>query len=187
MTDKTVTQNVLDEMVAGITGAKSDKATKLTPVGSERRLPRTSSPFPNDDPQQVVEQAVADLRRQIKHLTEAADALEREVLGREPSPVEEAGAVKAAEREADARHAVADSAVEGGEDPEPFSARLARLSAEAQASVFTTRDAESDPAPPSWQCPKHGLDKIVTLTSRKGRNYLACAVEGTTPPHEFQK
>lgn len=74
---------------------------------------------------------------------------------------------------------------------EDFAARLDRLSANAQAQAFTGHDAESpfndlphELVQQGWLCPKHGAKKLKDLTSRKGREYIACAIAGCM---EFQK
>ena len=65
-----------------------------------------------------------------------------------------------------------------------------RLSAEARAHAFKGNfvpaakevfgdmllDAVAADADASWLCPTHGRGKLVTLTSRKGRKYLACEI-----------
>jgi hypothetical protein len=162
------TANVLDEMTSGIMGRKADKATKLTPVGTERRLPMLPhATFPNDHPQEIIEAAIREMRRQSGYLSEGADALEEYALGKDPKGAPEptaAEVTKAKEREAD----------------EKFADRLDRLSEEAKAAVF----GDDAPDVSGWSCPTHPGDSPVRRTSHKGRSYLACDQVGC---REFQK
>lgn len=165
------TAAVLDEMVAGIMGAKADKATRLTPVGTETaRLPRTPAPFPNDHPQEVVEQQIVEIERVAQNLMDAAAALR--LLANRPAQVSEPVDTKAKERAADARAAAEPS----------FAEKFAAMQAEAQASVF--KDAGPAPVKSKWTCPEHGDVSIIDDTSPKGREYGRC---GVTNCKEFER
>lgn len=169
--------SVLDRMTADILTRKEAKATTLTPVGMERNGPlaglRTSAPFPNDNPQEVAQQALIDLDRVLDHLTQARTALADLAGTTSTTPVAEAEAAREEQRKKER------------EADEKFADRLARLQDEAKEQVFGGKP-EPEPTVESvapgtgWTCPTHGDQKLKVLTSGKGRVYTACIVEGCT-------
>lgn len=192
---------VLDDMTKGITERKAKAAgSTLTPVGLEGSPTKpslasvkTPASFPNDVPVEEVRNIRDELVRQRDALSAVIDALS--LQAGEPEAVkgeaEKAAAIEAklAEKEAD-RRAKDRKAAEAGdekaakrvEDSEEFDARMQRLSAEAQAAVFTAADAPpSTPVTPAagWVCPEHGDEDIEHMTSRlRPAGYSACAVAG---------
>lgn len=167
--------SVLDKMSAGISAAgiaqkKQGKAATLTPVASEPGGPldglKTKAPFPNDHPAEAIRAALAQLRLEAGHILEAVDAAEAALRAPDaPAPVvEEPVDVKALEQSADA---------------EAFKRDFAAKQAAAQAAAFAAADTPAETPEPAtgegWACPVHGLDSVVTLKSRKGREYRACS------------
>ena len=174
------TIDALDMMVAGVTQRKADKSKVLTPVGTETaRLPKTKEAFPNDKPQEIVEQAIVVIEEQAGYLMGAAAALRTLIdqPARDPDPVDE---TKEEEREADRR------IVSGEADTtESFKEEFARKSKSAQDATFGQTSVEDEPVVKSgWTCPKHGDKNLVPTTSGKGRKYTYCAVTGCK---EFEK
>lgn len=195
---------VLDQMTAGITQRKAEKAgATLTPVGVEANGTKPSlASLPNDLPGRFMAaeelgEAARTLREKAQLLLDTATAIDaliaetaqRKTKGDDKQAAEDA--TKAAERAADeadrerkAKAGKKKTKVE--ESPEEFNDRMKRLQAEAQASVFTSSDAEpkEQAAPASttsggWTCPEHGDEDIEELTSRlRPDGYLACAVAG---------
>lgn len=195
------TQSVLDSMVAAFGAAKTGTAAKagLTPVGVEPGGPldrKTTAPFPYDDMQTTKTaiitalKGLADIRQELHHVEGGLIALGA-AFGIVPSIP---GLVT---QKIEPRYAgtdpVADSTVEGGEDPD-FAEAFAAKAAAAQAAVF----ADAPPAPkfnplvdpkptdaegPGWTCPVHD-ETPKQLISRKKRHYRACSVEGCP---EFEK
>jgi hypothetical protein len=158
--DKTSILRNLTAQVEKTSTGKRDAAKALTPVAGEtgsstaRILPKTSVPFPNDMPQEVIEQKAAELTVIIEHLTEARDALLTLVARPVPAEVIDLDAErKAKEKAAD----------------EDFAARQERLAAEAQASLSDVLPKTEE----EWVCPDHG--KAVEKTSpTTQRVYIGC-------------
>ena len=172
------TQNVLDQMTAGIMQQKANKSTKLTPVAGEAvsSLPKTPAAFPNDQPQEVTEGIIRDIEIQIVRLQEVVTAL-RLLTGAVESTDEgptltPVSATLKVDKEAEAK---ADENV-------AFTANYARLQAEAQAAVFKDAPPTVAPLAKGWECPVHGGTSLQSLTSRKGRMYKAC-----TQCEEFER
>lgn len=170
------TKSVLDQMTAGIMSRKATAAARLTPVAGEvavtHALPRTSAPFPNDQPAEVVSDTIIVLERQIAHLQEVVAALR--LLANQPAetPVDLDAQRRDRERAADERinhlTAVANGQAQAVDDAEQeaaqqFVASFAAKSAAAQAATFK---------PVGWVCPEHRVAEVKT--SRKGREYRAC-------------
>jgi hypothetical protein len=172
---------VLDEMTKGITERKAKAAgPKLTPVGVEANSTKPSLQFaPGESPYPGMRSALERIRAGIVQLDKYVGAIERDITSFEEGKT----ATIAVNDELDD---AMNKAVEGIE-PETFAARQTRLAAEAQAAVFTAADAEPEspfndlpherPAT-GWTCPTHGTDSLKQLTSRKGREYMACQVTG---------
>lgn len=173
---------VLDDMTKGITQRKADAAgPTLTPVGVEASPTKPSlvvpgALFPNDQPIEVVQQALIDLRRIIAHLQEAEEAM---VAMTGEQTKEDKAAQKAKQKAAEK---AADARVETAQSSE-FATNMRKLQAEAQAAVFTVSDAgaEEPEAPEQsaaggWECPDHGSKAIKQTTSRAGRTYSLCDV-----------
>lgn len=198
------TQSALDEMVAAVRNRKdaTQASAGLTPVGTEKKGPLDGSypglAFPYDDADmmqaaikhglELVGQAKAELDFVGKGLIDLAKEFGLGDDGSGPSwgsrglrgtstsvdkARESASAQQAREREADARAADRDS-------QEEFQNRLAEQAAAAQAATFGDAPAEVT----GWQCPDHGDDNLVMLTSRKNRKYAACKVAGCV---QFEK
>jgi len=173
--------SVLASLTSQVMGEKVAAAPrpKLTPVQGEKPvfvatgaagLPKSpQAPFPNDVPQEVLQEKLRDLDRIIKHLGEARDALA--LVANEPlaaDPVTPEAKQKAKERAAD----------------EQFAERMARQQEEAQAATFDRAEAlerggaapsvvEAERAANGWTCPTH--KKAVTKVSpSSGREYLGC-------------
>jgi hypothetical protein len=186
------TQNILDAMTREVQGAKPQRGTKLTPVGTEKiaaKLTQAAEPLRIPDlptvfmPQEGIEQAARESRYWGLKLIEIADGIEKG-LGMEPSPlaaVVEAEEQKLRERAADLAHLArkaADSTVDGGEDPvdapaptdvSSFSADFKAKQEAAQAAAFTKpATAVTD----GWACPEHGV--FEDATSPKGRKFRRC-------------
>lgn len=152
--------SVLATLTANVMAEKKAAAKTLTPVAGERAprvLPHTEAAFPNDIPQEVIQQKVAELTRIINHLTESRDALAA-LIGQEPPNVVDLKEVqKQKERAADERAAAPD-----------FNADFKSKQEEAIASVFPGPEAKTD-----WECPVH--HKSATKTSAKTqREYIGC-------------
>lgn len=139
---------ILNMMTQGITTKKEKAAAKLTPVAGETggaKLPMAPVSFPNDKPQENVEQAVEVIERQAQNLLDTAAAL-RIVAGMPPRDAVVVSDVKAKERAADQRaaeqaaeEAAAEAAeVEPADDiPGPTTAAgFLAQSLEAQAAVY---------------------------------------------------
>lgn len=189
------TQGVLDTMTAGIMGTKANKATSLTPVGSEKGGPLAGAVLPNDVPGQFLSnELLADISARLKAdaaaLLVVANGLD--VLLGVDGPVAEheakeaAVSVKAAEREADRQAADRAKAAEGDKQAAERVAFAAKFNAQAEAakaSAFRAADAPAEgTAAEIWSCPAHGTAFVTTLTSRWGRTYRAC-----TNCKEFEK
>lgn len=153
-------KSVLDSMAAGLMENKVKASVGLTPVRGEGRpldppvagvLPRqTSATFPNDQPTEVVLQAVRGIRQQLKAIEAALAAIDELIATPDaPAPAPDP---KQAEREADAR-------------AETFAERWDTLKEAAVASAFP-------PVQNGWVCPDHG--KAVEKTSPAGRDYIGC-------------
>lgn len=175
--------SMLAKLTADVMGEKVKSSKALTPVAGEATpttyvLPKARVPFPNDHPQEVIEQKASELTRIIDHLIEARDALLTVVEMPVPAEVVDIEAIrKQKEAEADERVAEAE---EQGDD---FNARFAAMQAEAQAAVFGKVEVEPSGAsvalaedmgadvPEEWFCPDHG--KAVVKQGKKGP-YRGC-------------
>ena len=166
-------------MLAGLTaevmGDKTKAAKKnLTPVAGEgkpaaptRILPMAPAPFPNDMPQEVIEQKAAELTVIIEHLIASRDALL--LLIERPIPAE----IIDLDQQRKATEAKAD---------EDFAARQERLREEAQASLDdvlhkdnldgTTGVTVTD-LTEEWTCPDHGAAEEKTSPAT-GKTYIGC-------------
>lgn len=144
--------------------------------------------FPYDDPQTMVQALVVALD-EVDHVRKGIIYL-LAALGGEPGPTEEPdpnAAIKAAEKQADVMAElrkngvvgrpilpagadaarVADSIVDGGEDPgqaAEFAANFKAQQEAAQAATFKQA---------GWTCPDH--DGFVDTKSPKGREFRRCA------------
>lgn len=197
MADKQAAVDATASVLAAMKGeVLARKSSALTPVAGEVRVmpltvvPSTPAPFPNDQPQEVIEGIIRDLERQYTHLGEVIDAL-RLTIGQPATDipataVELAANAKAAEREADARAAERE-AIQSVETDEVamFKAELARLKAEAQAAFHKAdlaREADLPEVPltvlpnmveDGWTCPTHG-GFVVKTSARRKVDYRAC-------------
>lgn len=178
------TQDVLGMMTAHITGRKTQAAARLTPTGSEvtrtHVLPKTDAPFPNDQPQEVVEQKIVELERIIAQLQDAVAAL-RTLAGKDAeAPVDLAAERKVRERAADEAHATrvaeaneaiaqADTVDDAVEVVARFNRNFKAQQEVAQAATFTQPAA---PEEKGWTCPQHG--KFVIRLSSKKREFRGC-------------
>jgi len=169
MTAESKGASVLARLASEVMDGKKAEARKLTPVAGEAApavLPKTQETFPNDFPQEVIEQKVGDLTRIINHLTEARDALAGLVDAPLPEKVVDLKAVQKA------KEAAAD-----------FNADFRAKQEAAQAEVYKAAAAEGvipveDILPLvggefGWTCPTHG--KAIEKTSQKtGRTFIGC-------------
>ena len=183
----------LDEMVAKTVSRKQDKATRLTPVGTEKMaaLPVVQAVFPNDLPTmymagETLGDVALTLRKQAIALVQVADAIDAMLAPetrRNPpdSPVDTARAErKEQERAADA--AALERMAEGKPVPtvdreETFDDAFRAMQVAAQAATFRDDPGEATPIRSSkWECPEHGAQGLQPLESAKGRKYLACTL-----------
>lgn len=179
--------SVLQQMTKDIMTPKATKAAGLTPVAGETGMTvaAMAQVIPNDLPGRFMSSedlglAAASLREHAATLIATADAIDALIdsnARRSPTvdaKATAAAAKKAAEQEADRKAAAADEA-DGGE---PLKDRLERLSAEAQAAVFTAADDDGTTEAPAsgWVCPDHGAKDLSTVTPRKGDPYIMCGV-----------
>lgn len=147
MTERPKSQ--LASLVANVMAEKKAAARQLTPVDGEARpavLPKAPVPFPNDIPQEVVEQKAAELTRIIIHLTEARDALLKVIEAPLPEKVLDLDAERK-QRE--------------------FAADMRAKEKAAQEAVFT-------PAASAWACPTHGKPGITKTSAKTGRQFVGC-------------
>lgn len=190
------TQSALDEMVAGIRGRKVDAV--LTPVGTEKNGPldgrHPQAPFPFDDADMIRGairdgyKALADLKYQIDFIGTGLVTLatiygmtdEQRLDAQKHADTLVAATNHLAEQtQVAAAKVVADSTVEGGEDPD-FATEFAAKAKAAQDATFKPFEepkpetVEGDAAADGWQCTEHGTEHLTVLTSRKGRKYRAC-------------
>lgn len=194
------TQTALDEMVAGIAGRKQDKATQLTPVGTEKRT-MADNPhdpalaFPYDNPE-MTQQAVRDALKLVGDLKHHLDFVGKgliELARAYGLPEEGIPAPRVPVTVSVIRPVSAATLVEVGHDPktaiamasadqERFEEEMARKAAAAQAATFdaapvNTYGTPEEPKGDGWECPTHGADDLIVLTSRRrGRQYRACKV-----------
>jgi hypothetical protein len=181
--------SVLDQMTAGVIERKAQRGTTLTPVGTEKGGPLAPT-LPKDLPglfmsSEALTEAAKTLREKAATLIEAADAIDVLVAGKAgasaPAPVVR-DTQKAQEREADAR--VMAAVASGDTENIPNYEELQKA---AQAHVFgdapsekpepTGRPAVETAEGPGWECPDHGAEALVVLTSkRRNRKYRACKV-----------
>ena len=143
------TQSVLDTMTAGIIGRKAERAATLTPVGMERAVPHAAEQGITLEQAERLLQDLDDAnragRRAYENLIRTGQRFVAILSGKPDTMLDEAKVVD-------------------------FPAEFAAKSAAAQAATF------SDASPPDtgWQCPTHGYENLVILTSRRGRRYQSC-------------
>lgn len=187
--------SVLKDMTTGIMTTKATKAARLTPVAGESPttvqqaaaalgIPDIPEVFLTNE---AVTDIARDLRAQAITLLAVADALDR----RTGVPSERFDVTKAtvesrrkAEREADARVAAAEPTapvlpdVPAVDGEEPFTERMKRLTAEAQAATFKAADDDGQTADPqvsgAWVCEVHPDVKPISVKARDGRSYSMC-------------
>lgn len=176
---------VLDDMTKGIKDRKAEAAgPSLTPVGVEAQPTKPSMVGIPDVPEVfLTNEAVADisrnLRRQAEQLVTVADALDKHT-GARPADAFEVKLDKQAKR------LVGKDPVDtaGSVDTKDFAADFAAKKAAAEASVYTSADADAEepeaPTPATgWTCPDHGAQDLKQLTARRsGRTYISCVVPG---------
>ena len=147
-------------------------ARTLTPVaGEQSQVPRTSAPFPNDQPAEVIEHVIIEIERQAQYLLDAAAAL-RTLIAKPAGSVEEQTKAieKEAEKIADAKAAAAATEKPSGARHNTRAAALAALKAEQKDEEESTRVIERDPDAP-----------VEDLTQRMAR-LTAEAQEATFTP-----
>jgi hypothetical protein len=191
--------SVLQDMTKDIMTTKATRSQKLTAVAGESGMTVASVALtlPNDVGVFMSNEALIDhaqaLRKFAADAIAIADGLDAMAAGPNLPPSlpvidEKAAAInakKAAEQEGD-RKAAASKADDGSE---AFKERLDRLSAEAQAAVFTAADDDGTqpespfnslphelPVTDGWTCPEHGSKDLSTITPRKGDPYRMCGV-----------
>lgn len=191
-------KSVLNRLTADVMAEKKGAAKALTPVEGEvpqakpEVLPRAKVPFPNDHPQEVVEQKAAELTRIIADLTEARDALLSVLDQKPPAEVVDLDA-KRREKEAEADARVAEDTANG----EDFNSKFAAMQKAAQAAVFkevsqpepensdetivpqdapVPDEAEQAPIAEQWVCPDHGkaIEKVSPKTNKPYRGCPDC-------------
>lgn len=170
-------QGAFDTMAAGIADRKADRATALTPVGIEGGGPLDAAEAKG---MLILLHGVQDSLMMLMAIT---DRLEKTI-------VDASLAGKLPERktvmnvtEAQRPPVIIDEAGSATLDEvKDFVQTFAAKAAAAQAAVFS--DAPSVREPDVWACPDHGTDNVVTLVSRKGRNYGSCTICGK---HEAPK
>lgn len=169
--------SILSQLRADVMAEKkkaAGPARQLTPVEGEitplpMPLPKTAAAFPNDMPQEVVEEKARELDRIIIHLTEARDALLN--LAGKPAAsiaIDPAAAQKQKERDADAKFATAKATTE--EPATEFAAEYAEKQEAAKAAVFAAPVVVED----GWTCPEHGLAGIEKVSAKSQRTYVGC-------------
>lgn len=188
------TQSVLDAMTAGIMGAKANKATGLTPVGSEKGGPLAGA-LPSDVPGVLMSnEALTDISSKLKAdaATMLAIANGIDILLGIEGPTQDhkdqqaAQARKLAEREADRKADDRTKAAEGNKGAATrveFAEKFEAQQKAAQASVFKNADASVERRQGEWSCSTH-TEPPVRLLSRKGRSYLMCSQVGC---EEFER
>lgn len=159
--------SVLAALAAEVMATKTTEARKLTPVAGEAPppvLPKTTESFPNDIPQEVIEQKVGELTRIIDHLVEARDALAALVEAPVPEKIVDLKAVqKAKEASAD------------------FNAEFRAKQEAAQEAAFaqdahdaSLPDEDGLPQPDfGWVCPDHAKATMKT-SAKTGRQFVGC-------------
>ncbi len=192
--------SVLDEMTSRATMAKQEKAG-LTPVGLEKGGPLARL---GDVPgvmlaPEALRDIARDLRTQAQMMLDIATGIDamlgepeatkadvKAQMATEVKLMEREGDRQAADREAadkgDKAAAVRALTAEAGAEAsaESFTARMERLSAQAQAATFADAPAETVAAGSAspvkgWVCPVHGGANLKQLHARKsGRDYQAC-------------
>lgn len=194
--------SVLKDMTKGVMTTKATKAAKLTPVAGESGTTvaqAAAAVLPNDLPGRFMSseelgEAAKGLRSHAATLLGVADAIDLliDTNARRSDKVDTKAlaedAKRAEERAADARVAEANASEETTEE---FKSRMQRLSAEAQAAVFTAADDDGaaeepvalpdieplvidEPAPEGWSCSEHPKVKPITMNARNGSSYLMC-------------
>lgn len=190
---------------ARLTPVAGESSTTVAQMAAALAIPDVPEVFLTNE---AVADIAKDLRRQAALLIEVADALDKRTgVPSERFDVKAVAqaAVKQAEAEADARAAAEEPtpnaavlpevslddesvanvdprAYDDDEEPEeePFSARMKRLTAEAQASVFKAADDDGTAAEPvapaeaGWTCPDHPGVQPTIVTPRKGNPYRMC-------------
>ena len=187
---------------ATATDAPKVKPT-LTPVGVEKsKAPltlRNDTPFPYDDPQTVQNalraalRALAEVQQHIDHVGKGVITLARLYgLDEDVAPEFDLAADKALAQSVgpSASPRMRTAAIAAAERVEPFTDRMSRLSAEAQAAAFkgdlvpAAKEVFGDdllptPTGETWQCPTHGRGNLKEMTARRSkRTYLSCTVTG---------
>lgn len=194
-------QSVLDEMTAGIRQQKTGvaKAAGLTPVGLEKGGPldgaHPGAGFKYDDAQ-FTQQAVtegleviATLERNVQFVREGLEALSLLYGARAAEPGALGSRVDSDAEAQRNRNREADIKAEAFKAKWEEQKRAAQAAAFSPAPALTTLDVISpvtivvQPGT-GWECPKHGLEKVVGLTSRLERKYRACRVAGC---QEFER
>jgi hypothetical protein len=193
-----LTKSVMEEKTKASGRRLTPVAGEVAPAVMTQVLPKTKAPFPDDMPQEVVEQKAAELTRIIEHLTDARDAMLALVEKPKPEEVVDLDAIrKQKEAALDAEHAAAQAArdeaileaVDSVYDPEPdFAADFAAKQAAAQAAVFSEpsgasvaleEDMTADEngrittPDPEWTCPDHGkaIEKVSPATNK---TFIGC-------------
>lgn len=173
--------SALAALTAEVMADKKTAAKALTPVAGEaapRVLPSTPASFPNDMPQEVIEQKAGELTRIIDHLSEARDALLGLVEQAPPEKVVDLKAVKKAkEAEADfnadfkAKQESAQAAVFAAQQADAGGGPVEVM--EAAMAAAAVMEAAMASAADEWTCPTHG--KATTKRSNKtGREFIGC-------------
>ena len=189
------TQSVLDMMTQGIMGRKQDKATGLTPVGTEADPALTAPTKPpisgvqsSDFPygagiQNQIDHSARVIRNELSQIEACLQAIERTI----GTPEGGYPAVVSAVQQAVTTELTSQQKAETAADAaaKAFQKDWKAKQDAAQAQAFADLDDEPGDEPPrieeritvstGWECPVHGHSNIQTLTSRKGRTYRACA------------
>jgi hypothetical protein len=169
--------SVLAALTAEVMAEKKSEARKLTPVEGEMApavLPKTTESFPNDFPQEVIEQKVGELTRIIDHLTDARDAIARLVEAPIPEKVVDLKAEQK-KREADADFnadfkAKQEAAQTAVFEPADVDVTRTIVNGETVVKEYDQTERNTDFG---WVCPMHG--KAVIKTSQKtGRTFVGC-------------
>jgi hypothetical protein len=168
MTTADKTSAVLDSMVAQVRNRRGAPETVPATATAAVVAPDLSGSV--EQAREIVERTAAVMRQQAAELIAAADQLVYSmdlvfsVYTPGPKPVNVDEARKRAEAEADARQAAKKEA----DRPPASEAVIAEMLAAVPPIIAR---------PDGWSCPDHG--KVITKhSSRTGREYKACPVEG---------
>lgn len=185
MPDPTIakeTANILEAMTRSVLNAKPKRGTVLTPVGAERSVDATPTVTPARMPdlptifmpQEAIEGAVREIRKQARHILSALGAIDAS-LGNPAEPAEPVGpSIKEVEAAADAAHL---ARVAAGKEPAvdkteaDFATKFAAQQAAAQAATFKEPSGAAVAAN-GWVCLDHS--SYVDATSPKGRKFRRC-------------